>query len=138
YRLPTEAEWDWAARVDDDPASLLRFPWGMEMPPPENHGNYADLSAAELLGRILPNYNDSYLASAPVGSFSPNAQGFHDMGGNVADRFRWHRQPERPPGRSRPPGPGERHLSRHQGLELGTRHHHPAPSVLSRLRRRAA
>ncbi len=87
YRLPTEAEWAWAARVesDDDPTSLLKFPWGPELPPPPNHGNYADLSSASILGRILINYNDSFVASAPVASFPPNANGFYDMGGNVAE-----------------------------------------------------
>ncbi len=87
YRLPTEAEWAWAARVenDDDPTSLLKFPWGSELPPPPNHGNYADLSSASILGRILINYNDSFVASAPVASFPPNANGFYDMGGNVAE-----------------------------------------------------
>jgi formylglycine-generating enzyme required for sulfatase activity len=85
YRLPTEAEWDWAARVNGDPSSLLKFPWGAELPPPDNHGNYADISAANFLGRILVNYNDGYMGSAPVGSFAANTNGFYDMGGNVAE-----------------------------------------------------
>lgn len=85
YRLPTEAEWAWAARVDGSSESLLKFPWGAQLPPPDNHGNYADISAAPILGRILANYNDSFLGTAPVGSFDPNNNGFHDMGGNVAE-----------------------------------------------------
>jgi formylglycine-generating enzyme required for sulfatase activity len=86
YRLPTEAEWAWAARVEnDDPTSLLKFPWGPELPPPDRHGNYADISSASILGRVIINYNDSFVASAPVASFAPNAQGFYDMGGNVAE-----------------------------------------------------
>ena len=42
YRIPSEAEWAWAARVEGDPTSLLKFPWGPELPPPANHGNYAN------------------------------------------------------------------------------------------------
>jgi len=85
YRLPTEAEWAWVARVESDPNSLLKFPWGPELPPPANHGNYADIAAGVYLGRIIANYNDGYLGSAPVGSFPPNANGFFDIGGNVAE-----------------------------------------------------
>lgn len=85
YRLPTEAEWEWVARVDGDPASLLRFPWGAELPPPPNQGNYADITAGNFLGRILNNYDDGFAVSAPVASFPPNANGFYDMGGNVAE-----------------------------------------------------
>lgn len=85
YRLPSEAEWEWAARVNGDPTNLLRFPWGAELPPPPEHGNYADVSTAAFLGRILLNYNDGYLGSAPVGTFAANQNGFYDMGGNVAE-----------------------------------------------------
>lgn len=85
YRLPSEAEWEWVARVDGDPANLLRFPWGAELPPPPNHGNYADVSTASFLGRVLLNYNDGHTGSAPVGSFGANQNGFFDIGGNVAE-----------------------------------------------------
>ncbi len=85
YRLPTEAEWDWAARVNGEPSNLLKFPWGAELPPPDNHGNYADISAANFLGRVLVNYNDGFMGAAPVASFAPNSNGFFDMGGNVAE-----------------------------------------------------
>lgn len=85
YRLPTEAEWAWAARVNNNPDSLLKFPWGSQLPPPENHGNYADISAASFLNRLIVNYNDSFAGSAPVASFEPNAHGFYDLGGNVAE-----------------------------------------------------
>jgi formylglycine-generating enzyme required for sulfatase activity len=85
YRLPTEAEWEWAARVAGDANSLLRFPWGAELPPPANHGNYADISAGAFLGRVLSDYNDGFMSSAPVASFAANANGFYDMGGNVAE-----------------------------------------------------
>jgi len=85
YRLPTEAEWDWVARVNGDPASLLRFPWGAELPPPANQGNYADISAGNFLGRILLDYDDGYMGTAPVASFPANGNGFYDIGGNVAE-----------------------------------------------------
>ncbi|MDR2212507.1 MAG: PEGA domain-containing protein [Pseudomonadales bacterium] len=85
YRLPTEAEWEWAARVAGDPSSLLRFPWGAELPPPPNQGNYADINAGNFLGRVLMNYDDGFMVSAPVASFAANANGFFDMGGNVAE-----------------------------------------------------
>jgi formylglycine-generating enzyme required for sulfatase activity len=85
YRLPSEAEWEWVARVDGDPAMLRRFPWGEELPPPPRAGNFADVSTASFLGRVLLNYNDGFLGSAPVGSFEPNQNGFYDIGGNVAE-----------------------------------------------------
>jgi formylglycine-generating enzyme required for sulfatase activity len=85
YRLPTEAEWEWAARTVPGSNGQLRFPWGDSMPPPDRHGNYADRSASHLVGRIIFGYNDNHIVSAPVGTFKPNAYGLYDMGSNVAE-----------------------------------------------------
>jgi formylglycine-generating enzyme required for sulfatase activity len=86
YRLPTEAEWAWAARqVRLADGEELRFPWGTNLPPPDRHGNYADHSASHLVGRIIFGYNDNYIVSAPVGTFPANAAGLHDLSGNVAE-----------------------------------------------------
>jgi formylglycine-generating enzyme required for sulfatase activity len=84
YRLPTEAEWAYAIRQVDE-AGPLRFPWGGNLPPPDRHGNYADRSAAHLVGRIIFGYNDNYIASAPVGTYAANTLGIYDLSGNVAE-----------------------------------------------------
>jgi len=85
YRLPLEAEWAWAARHLTDQSSLLRFPWGEKLPPPNRHGNYADLSAQHVVGRIIFGYNDNHIVSAPIGTFEANAKGIYDLGGNVSE-----------------------------------------------------
>lgn len=83
YRLPTETEWAWAARVKGD--TLLKYPWGESFPPTRAVENYADTSSSYITGRYVNKYNDGFPTSAPVGSFDPNHNGLYDMGGNVAE-----------------------------------------------------
>jgi len=83
YRLPSEAEWAWAARANG--ASLLLFPWGDTFPPTQAVENYADNTSAYVTGRILNDYKDGQVVSAEVASFKPNQHRLYDMGGNVSE-----------------------------------------------------
>jgi formylglycine-generating enzyme len=81
YRLPTEAEWEYACRAGtitryccgDDPETLVSF------------GNVADAAAK----KKYPDWthvikgNDGYVFTSRVGSFQPNPFGLYDMHGNA-------------------------------------------------------
>lgn len=84
YRLPTEAEWAYVARIlkRDKPA---RYPWEGNFPPAQVVGNFADARIGDTLAEVLPNYDDHYRATAPVGHFAAFPAGFYDLGGNVAE-----------------------------------------------------
>mgnify|MGYP001816322386 FL=1 len=84
YRLPTEAEWSYVARMlgRQNPS---RYPWSGKYPPTSQAGNFADAQIADTLAHVVPGYDDRYRGSAPVGSYAAQPAGFFDLGGNVAE-----------------------------------------------------
>jgi len=76
-RLPTEAEWEHAARG----GTTTQFYWGDRME--AGKANFCDRECA--LNVRFPEISDGFKNTAPVGSFPPNPLGLHDMAGNVSE-----------------------------------------------------
>jgi formylglycine-generating enzyme required for sulfatase activity/cold shock CspA family protein len=94
YRLPSEAEWAYVARIAGR-TSPARYPWQgggaagssaeTTYPPPARAGNFADASIADTLTIVVPGYNDGYRGAAPVASYAPTPAGMYDLAGNVSE-----------------------------------------------------
>jgi formylglycine-generating enzyme required for sulfatase activity len=78
YRLPTEAEWEWACRAGQN---TLAAAAGLLEP---DTANLRQTQAAAHRGAD-PSWFDGYRFTAPVGVFRPDALGLHDMLGNVKE-----------------------------------------------------
>ena len=94
YRLPSEAEWEYACRAINSPLNKGRLPFHFGKTITTDLGNYDGNStyADEAKGKY-------WEETTPVGSFPPNAFGLYDMHGNVwewcADT--WHDDYEKAP-----------------------------------------
>lgn len=99
YRLPTDEEWSHMVGCKDNNGESpyerqrvrttagMEYPWGRKWPPSKNAGNFADSSAVPGIqaDHTITNYHDTFAHTAPVGSFTPNTLGLHDLAGNVQE-----------------------------------------------------
>ena len=82
YRLPTEAEWEYACRA----GTVTRFYNGNDLEEVTQISNCADATAHA----VFPHWkgvksSDGYIYTAPVGHYRPNNFGLYDMLGNVTE-----------------------------------------------------
>lgn len=86
YRLPSEAEWEYAARAGQTSKMISNYSWGNEIDC--DKASFGGSPGGECFVKQVGDFNQN----RPVGSYKANAYGLHDMHGNVAEWVEdcWH------------------------------------------------
>jgi serine/threonine protein kinase/formylglycine-generating enzyme required for sulfatase activity len=118
YRLPTEAEWEYACRA----GTATRTYYSAEVEDTTKVGNVADATAKA----VFPHWtecvksSDGYVYTSPVGRFRPNNFGLYDMIGNAAewcsDRYAADYFQHSPPNDPTGPASGDARIGRGGGF----------------------
>lgn len=79
YRLPTEAEWEYACRA----GSQTRFSFGQSEADLAGHANTSEVP--DLRVAAVEDQLDGHIVTSRVGAYPPNQWGLHDMHGNLQE-----------------------------------------------------